>query len=175
MRLAIAPADPIWQGHIVNTASMAGLLNAADMSVYNASKHAVVALTETLYQDLQLVADRLGASVLCPFFMATGIAQSHRNCPDQPNAAKSTKNQLIGQALIGKAVGSGKVSAAAVAAKVFDAVAANPFYSYSYSHPKAIQSVQTRMDNVLQSRNPTTPFVSRPEICEQLKAALQTP
>lgn len=171
MMLAAAEADPAWQGHIVNTASMAGLLNAPNMGVYNVSKHAVVSLTETLYQDLQLVTDQVGASVLCPFFVATGIAQSHRNRPDALKAAKPTKSQLIGQAMTGKAVGSGKVSAADVAQLVFDAVAANQFYIYS--HPKAIKSVQTRMEDVLQTRNPTDPFAGKPEIGAQLKAALR--
>ena len=54
---------------------------------------------------------------------------------------------------------------------VFDAVAANQFYIYS--HPKAIKSVQTRMEDVLQSRNPTDPFAGKPEIGAQLKAALR--
>ena len=170
MMLAAAGADAAWRGHIVNTASMAGLLNAPNMGVYNVSKHAVVALSETLYQDLQLVTDQIGASVLCPFFVATGIAQSHRNRPEDLKGAKPTKSQLIGQAMTGKAVDSGKVSAANVAQLVFDAVTANQFYIYS--HPKAIKSVQTRMEDVLQVRNPTSPFAHKPEIGEQLKQAL---
>ena len=52
---------------------MAGLLNAPNMGVYNVSKHAVVSLSETLYQDLRLVTDQIGASVLCPYFVPTGI------------------------------------------------------------------------------------------------------
>lgn len=171
MMLAAAGADAAWRGHIVNTASMAGLLNAPNMGVYNVSKHAVVALSETLYQDLQLVTDQIGASVLCPFFVATGIAQSHRNRPADLKGAKPTKSQLIGQAMTGKAVDSGKVSAANVAQLVFDAVTANQFYIYS--HPKAIKSVQTRMEDVLQVRNPTSPFAHKPEIGEQLKQALR--
>ena len=54
-----------------NTASMAGLLNAPNMGVYNVSKHAVVSLTETLFQDLALVDAPIGASVLCPYFVPT--------------------------------------------------------------------------------------------------------
>lgn len=171
MMLEAANADPAWRGHIVNTASMAGLLNAPNMGVYNVSKHAVVSLSETLYQDLQLVTDQIGASVLCPFFVATGIAQSHRNRPSELKAGKPTKSQLIGQAMTGKAVDSGKVSAADVAQLVFDAVATQQFYVYS--HPKAIKSVQTRMEDVLQARNPTNPFAHKPEIGEQLKNALR--
>ena len=173
MMLEAAKKDPAYQGHIVNTASMAGLLNAPNMGVYNVSKHAVVALTETLYQDLKLVTDQISASVLCPFFVATGISQSHRNKPGEfvSSDAKPTKSQLIGQAMSDKAVGSGKVSAADVAQKVFDAMANDQFYIYS--HPKALASVQTRMEDVVQIRNPTNPFAGKPEIGETLKAALR--
>jgi short-subunit dehydrogenase len=152
---------------------MAGLLNAPNMGVYNVSKHAVVALTETLYQDLKLVTDQISASVLCPFFVATGIAQSHRNKPGEfaSSDAKPTKSQLIGQAMSDKAVGSGKISAADVAQKVFDAITNDQFYIYS--HPKALASVQTRMEDVVQIRNPTNPFAGKPEIGEALKAALR--
>ena len=173
MMLEAAAKDPAYQGHIVNTASMAGLLNAPNMGIYNVSKHAVVSLTESLYQDLSLVTDQIGASVLTPFFVPTGITQSHRNRPQEmadPNV-RPTKSQLIGQAMSDKAVGSGKVTAAEVAQKVFDAIAANQFYIYS--HPKAIKSVQTRMEDVLLARNPTDPFQGKPEIGAQLKAALR--
>jgi NAD(P)-dependent dehydrogenase (short-subunit alcohol dehydrogenase family) len=171
MMLAAAAKDPAWQGHIVNTASMAGLLNPPNMGVYNVSKHAVVSLSETLYQDLQLVTDQIGASVLCPFFVATGIGMSHRNRPAELRGEKPTKSQMIQQAMTGKAVGSGKVSAADVAQLVFDAMGKNQFYIYS--HPKAINSVQTRLEDIMQARNPTDPFADKPEIGAQLKAALR--
>nr|WP_315479124.1 SDR family oxidoreductase [uncultured Rhodoferax sp.] len=172
MMLEAAAKDPGWTGHIVNTASMAGLLNAPNMGIYNVSKHAVVALSETLYQDLALVTDQISASVLCPFFVPTGISQSQRNRPDADAApAKPTRSQLIGQAMTDKAVGSGKVTAAEVAQKVFDAIAANQFYIYS--HPKAIGSVQTRLEDVLMARNPTDPFAHKPELGVELKKALR--
>ena len=171
MMLAAAKADPAWRGHIVNTASMAGLLNAPNMGIYNVSKHAVVSLSETLYQDLSLVTDQISASVLCPFFVPTGISQSHRNRPGDLPADKPTKSQLIGQAMSDKAVGSGKVTAAEVAQKVFDAAAAGQFYIYS--HPKAIASVQTRMEDIMLGRNPTDPFAGKPELGAQLRAALR--
>jgi NAD(P)-dependent dehydrogenase (short-subunit alcohol dehydrogenase family) len=173
MMLQAAKNDPAYQGHIVNTASMAGLVNAPNMGVYNVSKHAVVALSETLYQDLALVTDQIGASVLCPFFVPTGISQSHRNRPAELKTAglRPTQSQLIGQAMSDKAVGSGKITAAEVAQMVFDAMAANRFYIYS--HPKAIGSVQTRLEDVLQARNPTDPFAQKPELGVELKAALR--
>ncbi|WP_287876073.1 SDR family oxidoreductase [Acidovorax sp.] len=171
MMLEAARKDPQWRGHIVNTASMAGLLAPPNMGIYNVSKHAVVSLSETLYQDLSLVTDQVGASVLCPYFVATGINESQRNRPDGLAGDQPTQSQLIGQAMINKAVSAGKVTAAEVAQKVFDAVAANQFYIYS--HPKAIGAVQTRMEDILQARNPTDPFADKPALGAQLRAALR--
>ncbi len=172
MMLAAAKADPSYRGHIVNTASMAGLLTPPNMGIYNVSKHAVVALTETLYQDLQLVTDQVGASVLCPYFVPTGISQSHRNRPAELAADKPTASQLIGQAQSDKAVGSGKISAADVALRVFEAVAADQFYIYS--HPQALGNVQSRMEAIVQGLNPPDPFAAKPELGESLRQALRS-
>jgi NAD(P)-dependent dehydrogenase (short-subunit alcohol dehydrogenase family) len=171
MMLEAAKADPAYQGHIVNTASMAGLLTPPNMGIYNVSKHAVVSLTETLYQDLHLVSDQVSASVLCPYFVPTGISQSHRNRPSELAADKPTASQLIGQAQSDKAVSSGKVSAADVAQKVFNAVAQGQFYIYS--HPQALAVVQSRMEAMVMGRNPPDPFASKPEVGEGLRQALR--
>ncbi len=171
LMLQAARQDSHWRGHIVNTASMAGLVAPPNMGIYNASKHAVVALTETLYQDLALVTDQVGASLLCPFFVPTGISDSARNRPQDAAQERPTTSQLIGQAMMGKAVGASKVTAADVARKVFDAVSTGQFYIFS--HPQALGSVQSRMEDVLQSRNPSDPFAARPELGEQLRAALR--
>ena len=171
MMLAAAQADPAYSGHIVNTASMAGMLNPPNMGVYNVSKHAVVSLSETLYQDLSLVTDQVHASVLCPFFVPTGISQSHRNRPAGMPMAKPTKSQLISQAQTDKAVSSGKLTAADVAALVFDAIDHNKFYIFS--HPQALAGVQTRLEDVMLQRNPSDPFADRPEIGTALKAKLR--
>jgi len=172
MMLEAAQRDPAWEGHIVNTASMAGLLNAPNMGVYNVTKHAVVSLSETLYQDLSLVTDQIGTSVLCPFFVPTAITNSARNRPGElVNDAKPTRSQLIGQALSEKAVSSGRITASQVAQFVFDAVAENRFYIYS--HPKSLGSVQTRLEDIVTSRNPTDPFAHKPELGERLRAELR--
>jgi NAD(P)-dependent dehydrogenase (short-subunit alcohol dehydrogenase family) len=171
MMLAAAKADPTYQGHIVNTASMAGLLNAPNMGIYNVSKHAVVSLSETLYQDLKLVTDQVGASVLCPYFVPTGISHSERNRPVGMAEEKPTQSQLIGQAMGAKAVSSGKVSAAQVAQMVFDAIAADQFYIYS--HPRALGNVQTRMNAIVAGTNPADPFAERPDIGTGLRTALR--
>ena len=172
MMLEAAARDPGYEGHIVNTASMAGLLSPPNMGVYNVSKHAVVALSETLYQDLRLVTEQIGASVLCPFFVPTGITRSDRNRPAEPGAdAARTRSQRVAQAMSDKAVGSGKVTAPQVAQFVIDAVREARFYIYS--HPRALRSVQTRMEDIMAGRNPTDPFADKPEIGAQLRAALR--
>ncbi|HEY0201420.1 MAG TPA: hypothetical protein VGC24_06985, partial [Burkholderiaceae bacterium] len=150
---------------------MAGLLAPPNMGVYNTAKAAVVSLTETLYQDLRLVTGQIGASLLCPYFVPTGIAVSERNRPAGLAAEQATRSQLIGQAMTEKAVDSGKVSAAEVAQKVFDAISANQFYVYS--HPQALGNVQSRMEHIVAARNPADPFLARPEIGERLRAQLR--
>ena len=171
LMLAAAKADASYQGHIVNTASMAGLLAPPNMGIYNVSKHAVVALTETLYQDLRLVTDQISASVLCPYFVPTGINKSERNRPAELATTELTASQRIGQAMSDKAVGSGKITAAEVAQKVFDAIAEDQFYIFS--HPKALGNVKSRADAILAIQNPPDPFAERPEIGVGLRAALR--
>ncbi|AWI52947.1 hypothetical protein DEH84_05535 [Aquabacterium olei] len=172
LMLEAARKDPSWQGHIVNVASMAGLLNSPNMGAYNVSKHAVVSLSETLYQDLALVSEQVHASVLCPYFVPTGIHLSHRNRPAELRSeGKPTPSQMIAQAMSTKAVTSGKVTATDTAKLVFDAIEAGQFYIYT--HPQALAMVQTRLEDVMQARNPTDPFAGRPEIGAQLKTALR--
>ena len=172
LMLAAAAADPGWQGHIVNTASMAGLLNAPNMGVYNVTKHAVVALSETLFQDLSLVSEQVHAHVLCPYFVPTGIHQSERNRPHElASSAGPTRSQLIAQAMSQKAVSSGKVTAAQVAQFVYDAMDENRFYVFS--HPKSLAGVQTRMEDIVTLRNPTDPFIARPDIGDRLRSELR--
>lgn len=172
MMLEAARQDAAYQGHIVNTASMAGLVNAPNMGIYNVSKHAVVSLSETLYQDLALVTDQISAAVLCPFFVPTGISQSHRNRPPSEVSVQATRSQLMGQAMSEKAVSSGKVSAEEVAHLVFEALKTRQFYIYS--HPKAIGTVQTRLEDIVLARNPTDPFMQKPEVGAALREALKT-
>jgi NAD(P)-dependent dehydrogenase (short-subunit alcohol dehydrogenase family) len=148
-------------GHIVNTASMAGWLCPPLMGVYNASKHAVVALTETLYHDLALAKSTLGVSVLCPAFVPTGIAQSHRNRPTElAPGAPPTASQRIAQAASEKAVSSGKMTAEEVARITFDAIRARRFYVFT--HPKIMTAVQARFASVLAGGAPADPYASNP-------------
>ena len=173
MMLAAAAADSSWHGHIVNTASMAGLLNAPNMGVYNVSKHAVVSLSETLHQDLALVSTQVHAHVLCPYFVPTGIHQSERNRPPAADAAAAapTRSQRIAQSMIEQAVTRSKVTAAQVAQFVFDAIDDDRFYIYS--HPESLAGVQQRLEDLMTPRNPGDPFAARPEIGEKLRQSLR--
>ena len=174
LMLECAKHDSTYEGHIVNTASMAGLLNAPTMGVYNVSKHAVVSLSESLYQDLRLVEAPISASVLCPYFVPTGISQSHRNRPDDvANTARPTTSQLAAQAMSDKAVSSGKVTAAQVGELTFEAIAKDQFYIYS--HPQALGHVQKRMEEIITQTNPGDPYAGAEHVREMLQAKLKSP
>jgi NAD(P)-dependent dehydrogenase (short-subunit alcohol dehydrogenase family) len=148
-------------GHIVNTASMAGWLAAPLMGVYNVSKHAVVALTETLYHDLRLAQSTIGVTALCPAFVPTGIADCHRNRPrDLANATAPTSSQQTAQAAIERAVSGGRVTAAQVAELTFAAVREERFYVFT--HPQILPAVQARFEAALRGDPPADPFATRP-------------
>ena len=148
-------------GHIVNTASMAGWLAAPLMGVYNVSKHAVVALSETLYHDLRLAQATIGVTALCPAFVPTGIADSHRNRPDAlANAAPPTTSQRMAQAASEKAVSSGRMTASEVAELTFAAVREDRFYVFT--HPQILPTVQARFEAALRGDPPADPFATRP-------------
>ena len=148
-------------GHIVNTASMAGWLAAPLMGVYNVSKHAVVALTETLYHDLRLAESTIGVTALCPAFVPTGIADSHRNRPKTlANPAPPTTSQRMAQAASEKAVSSGRMTAEQVAQMTFDAVRENRFYVFT--HPQILPTVQARFEAALRGDAPADPFAGKP-------------
>lgn len=161
--------------HIVNTASVAGLLSPPAMGAYNASKHAVVSLTETLYHDLQLVQGAQGAqgvqasnglvgcSLLCPAFVPTGIADAERARPaDLRNDSRPTRSQIAAGKQLHRAVQAGKLSAADVADITFDAIAARRFYIVT--HPGIMATVKLRHEDIEQLRAPTDPMSLKPEV-----------
>jgi NAD(P)-dependent dehydrogenase (short-subunit alcohol dehydrogenase family) len=163
--LELAQEDPSYRGHIVNTASVAGLLSAPGMGVYNVSKHAVVTLSETLHHDLRLAEPegRIGVSVLCPAYVPTGIASSQRNRPQElQNPEPPTPSQLAAQAAVKKAVESGRISAEEVARMTLDAILERRFYILT--HPAILPSVQSRLEDVVQGRSPSDPFAHKPGV-----------
>ena len=157
--LMLAHGEP---GHIVNTASAAGLISAPNMGIYNVSKHAVVALSETLYQDLRAVNAQIGASVLCPAFVPTGISTSHRNRPrGLRNDTPPTSSMLAAQAASVAAVAAGRISAVEVAAMTFEAIAERRFYVVP--HAKILGLVQQRLSDVTTLANPSPLFGMSPQ------------
>ncbi len=172
LMLAAAKADPSYRAHIVNTASMAGLINQPNAGAYNVSKHAVVSLSETLFHDLSLVTGQVHCSVLCPYFVPTGIHLSHRNRPaDLANQGPPTQSQKIAHVMMSKAVTSGKLTAEHIARITFDAISNEQFYIVS--HPHALDAVLQTAQDVMAQRNPSDPFAARPDIRAQLEAALR--
>jgi NAD(P)-dependent dehydrogenase (short-subunit alcohol dehydrogenase family) len=139
------------EGHVVNTASVAGILSVPGSAVYCVSKHGVVTLSECLHHDLQLYRAKIGVSVLCPAFVNTGIKDSERNRP--AGLARTNPLGKPFEAMMRKAVESGKLSAADVARQTLDAVKANRFYILT--HPKILASIESRMRDILEGRQPT--------------------
>ena len=93
--------------HVVNTASVAGLLSTQLMGVYNVSKHGVVTLTETLYHDLRLANANIGVTLLCPAFVPTGIHASERNRPPElASDSEPTPSMVASQKATEKATSS---------------------------------------------------------------------
>jgi NAD(P)-dependent dehydrogenase (short-subunit alcohol dehydrogenase family) len=143
--------------HIVNTASVAGFLAPPMMGVYNASKHAVVGLTETLYHDLRQIGAPVGCSLLNPAFVPTGIAAAERARPAHwRNEAAPSASQVLANRELRKAVRSGRLSAADVADATFDAVRAGRFYVFT--HPSILESIHTRHEDIEQQRIPSDPM-----------------
>lgn len=149
-------------GHVVNTASVAGLLSPPLMGVYNVSKHAVVALAESLYQDMRGLERRLGVSVLCPAFVPTGINESGRNRPAElDDGSEPTESMKALKASLDHAVRSGRLGADDVARLTFEAIEADRFYIVT--HPRIMTSIRQRCDDIAQLRNPSDPYARRPE------------
>jgi len=148
--------------HIVNTASVAGLISPPSMGIYNASKHAVVSLTETLYHDLRRVGAPIGCSVLCPAFVPTGIAEAERSRPAHwRNESRPTASQLLAGRELRRAVRSGKLTASDIATAAYDAVRADRFYVVT--HPAIMASVRARHEDIEQMRAPTDPLPPFPD------------
>jgi NAD(P)-dependent dehydrogenase (short-subunit alcohol dehydrogenase family) len=135
------------EGHVVNTASAAGILTGPGMAPYFATKHAVVALSESLHFDLQLTGAAIGVSVLCPEWVRTNIAESERNRPDDvapleepegidPDAIRAFMQGLIDSGL----------DPADVAEQVLDGIRTGRFWILT--HPTTLLSAQKRWDAI---------------------------
>jgi NAD(P)-dependent dehydrogenase (short-subunit alcohol dehydrogenase family) len=143
------------EGHVVNTASIAGLLSAPGMAAYCATKHAVVGLSECLHHDLHLVAGgKVNVSVLCPAWVKTRISDSERNRPpslQDQQARERTPQELMLAAWTRSAV-EGGIPPHAVAEKVRSAILEERFWVLT--HPKTKKIVEGRMRSILEDRAP---------------------
>lgn len=140
--------------HIVNTASVAGLLSVPASSVYCVSKHGVVTLSECLHHELQASGARIHVSVLCPAFVNTGIADSGRHRPAELTAANPLAEAY--EARVRKAVRAGKITATEVAQMTMEAVKADRFYILTHANIKP--AIEARMRDILDGRAPTNPM-----------------
>ncbi|WP_421119203.1 SDR family NAD(P)-dependent oxidoreductase [Aquihabitans daechungensis] len=142
------------EGHIVNTASMAGMLSMPWGGTYNVSKHGVVTLSETLWADLQLAgATGVGVSVLCPGWVQTRIAESGRNRPVDPAAPATARSEeeLATLAHVGNLVAEG-LNPHQVAELVLDSVRTGRFYIFT--HPTWMPLISDRFDRITSGEGP---------------------
>jgi NAD(P)-dependent dehydrogenase (short-subunit alcohol dehydrogenase family) len=148
-------------GHIVNTASVAGLVTGPLMSPYYASKHAVVALSEALYFDLQIVQADIAVSVLCPGFVKTRIAQSERNRPQTgdfgPPGSAEMRQKM--KALIEQGAPPDDV-----ARQVLEAIGRRQFWILT--HPEMDPRISDRTERILARRNPEHPEMAARSIAK---------
>jgi len=137
-------------GHVINTASMAGLVAGPFMAPYGASKFAVVAISESLHHELRMTGSRIGVSVLCPGWVNTRINESDRNRPDtlaggRPAATDGAASVLSQMLASGMAPDD-------VAGKVHDAIREERFWVLT--HPEMLPGVEDRMRTILEQSNP---------------------
>ena len=142
------------EGHFVNTASMAGLTTSAFMSVYDVTKHGVVALSESMYKELTVTGAPIGVSVVCPGLIDTNIMRSSRNRPE--NLAEEGKAgpmaQAFGQALSDRLAGGYPPSE--VAEQVVAGIREGRFYIVP-AQPEVKGNIAIRAEDLLELRNPT--------------------
>jgi NAD(P)-dependent dehydrogenase (short-subunit alcohol dehydrogenase family) len=136
------------EARIVNTASAAGFLSEPDLGAYAASKCAVVALSETLHAELHRQGADLGVTVLSPAFVPTAIVTSERARPSDLALAPGTLSEAArsAEARLQRAVQSGKVTAAEVAARVLDGIRRRRLHVFT--HAKIRGAIEARMQAV---------------------------
>ena len=142
------------EGHVVNTASMAGLLSGPGIAPYNVTKHAVVTLSEALHHELAVASGgKVKVSVLCPGWVNTRILDADRNRPASLGAATPVRPELTAvREQVRQLLQSG-LAPAAVAEHVFAAVRDGRFYILT--HPQWKPAIRTRLEDILEERPPT--------------------
>lgn len=139
------------EGHIVNTASEAGLVTNHMLGLYCATKHAVVGLSESLYRELEDTP--VGVSVLCPSLVDTKIFHSERNRLDGA-AMSAAEHATLGP--LREAIGAMGIEPSQVAGDVVDAIVSNRFWIFT--HPETTGYAKRRFDDIAASRNPSSAY-----------------
>lgn len=143
-------------GHVVNTASMAGLTSPPYMGPYNVAKHGVVALSESMYHELAIAAPTVGITVVCPGWVRTRIHESSRNRPVTGDHAVEEadvagENDAVIRDVIGGLIAGG-LTPEVVADRVYDAVVAKRFYVLT--HAEWASMVRRNTERMLAGENP---------------------
>ncbi len=141
------------EGHVVNTASMAGLITGGG-GPYGVSKHAVVSLSENLFFDLQLFAPGVGVSVLCPGWVNTRIADAERNRPPELVVSRTDPMAQKVRKGLGRVLEAG-MAPGEVAERVLGAIHENRFYVLPHDDEAWLAPVRNRMTDILEARQPT--------------------
>ena len=145
------------EGHIVNTASMAGLVSVPGMGPYNVTKHGVVTLSETLFHELAALGSKVGVSVLCPGHVKTRIWESDRNRPEELAATgNDLSSDEMRETVEGfRALTAASLDPARVADQVRDAILDGTFYIHTHENHRA--AVTARMQAILDGKRPAMP------------------
>jgi NAD(P)-dependent dehydrogenase (short-subunit alcohol dehydrogenase family) len=136
-------------GHIVNTASAAGLTSPPLLGAYNVTKHGVVTLSETLARELAMQHSKIKVSVLCPGFVTTGVFDPGG---DQPGMRYTPEPNDAEAAALASHMMEGALAPEVVADHVLDAVRHEQFYVLT--HPELTAAVRTRTDDIISGRTP---------------------
>ena len=147
----IAHGEP---AHVVNTASMAGLGSSPGLGAYSVAKYGVVALSETLSMEMQMQSTAVGVSVLCPQFVKTGIADSHRNLREGLERHAAAEGPL-GDAI--SAAVAGGIDVEIVGAAVLDGVLNDTFWILTHEHSAA--HVVARAESIAKGKTPRPPVL----------------
>lgn len=147
------------EGHVVNTASMAGFSSPPMLSIYNVTKHAVVTLSETMFAELAMEPTEVGVSVLCPGWVNTRINEAARNRPgavDAPEEEEEDANRAGMRTMMAAVLASG-LAPSAVADQVLGAILTGRFYILT--HPEWNPMISRRVEQIVSGENPSLDFL----------------
>jgi len=148
-------------GHVVNTCSMAGLINMPLSGAYSVSKHAALSLTETLYHELRIKQAKIGVSALCPELIRTRIGHSERNRPahlKRPAGESTPEQTLVEQAI--KTSTEGGIDPSVMAERVVRGIREDRFYLLAEEGTSWDRACQSRLEDIRLRRNPTLGVVT---------------